>query len=53
MLEPDDSRFTLEFDGVERTLEVTVTLRDGETRIRIEALRTKGGTYSTAAYIQR
>jgi hypothetical protein len=53
MLDPDSFPFAFEFDVVEKTIEVTVTLHGEETRIRMETLRTKGGSYFTTAYVER
>ncbi len=53
MLDPASFPFAFEFDVVEKTIEVTVTLHGEETRIRMEALRAQGGTYSTTAYVER
>jgi hypothetical protein len=53
MLDPDSFPFAFEFDVVERTTEVTVTLHGEETRIRMEALGQGGGTYYTTTYAVR
>ena len=53
MLDPAKFPFAFEFHDVEKTIELTVILHGEETRIRIEALRSKDCSYSTSAYIER
>lgn len=53
MFNQETHGFCSEFYTVEKSIEVVVTLRDGQARVRLEALKDqRTARYSTASYIE-